>query len=112
LNQSKIFLTCDSIYKFPVLKYFEALSCGALLLAPGSTELEQLGFKDGETFVEVNETNFLQKATYYLSHDQERNRITENGLKFIQERHTTEVRAKQLITHIRRIIGLGEENET
>ncbi|WP_221563892.1 glycosyltransferase [Alkalihalobacillus sp. TS-13] len=107
LNRSRIFLTCDSIYKFPVLKYFEAAGCGSLLLASGSKELQDLGFIDGETFVEVNEHNFHQKVEYFLKNEHERRQITANAIKLIREKHTTEIRVKQLLAHIERIIKKG-----
>ncbi|MGP4082422.1 glycosyltransferase family protein [Pseudalkalibacillus sp. R45] len=107
LNRSKIFLTCDSIYKFPVLKYFEAAGCGSLLLASGSRELQDLGFIDGETYVEVNENNFHEKAMYYLHNDKERQRIAANGIKLVKQKHTTEIRAKQLLKQIERIVRKG-----
>lgn len=104
LNKSKLFFTCDSIYQFPVLKYYEALACRTLLLASGSKELEELGFKDGETFVKVNEHNFQEKAMYYLQNEQERARITTNGMRLVQQKHTTKIRAKELLSHIRQIL--------
>ncbi|WP_408010744.1 glycosyltransferase [Pseudalkalibacillus sp. A8] len=104
MNRSKIFLTCDSVYKYPLLKYFESLGCGTLLLAPGSKELQELGFVNGETFVEVNEKDFLEKVNFYLRNEDLRNQIITNGKKLIQQRHTTEIRARQLLRHIERII--------
>lgn len=105
LNQSKIFFTCDSIYQFPVLKYFEVLGCRTLLLASGSAELNDLGFIDGKTFVEVNEDDFYEKALYYLQNEEERERIASNGMNLVLERHTTEIRAKQLLDHIESILS-------
>ncbi|WP_261132632.1 glycosyltransferase [Bacillus sp. Marseille-Q3570] len=109
LNRSKLFLTCDSIYHFPVLKYFEALACGTLLLASGSKELEALGFIDGQTFIQVTEANFATKANYYLRNEQERSRIVSKGMELIHERHTTEIRAKQLLGRIRKILNDGRK---
>ncbi|WLD94948.1 glycosyltransferase [Alkalihalobacillus sp. AL-G] len=105
LNQSKVFLTCDSIYQFPLLKYFEAAACGTLLLAPGSEELRELGFIDGETFVDVNEKTFYDKALYFLQHAEERERIAKKAKQMIQQRHTTKIRAKQLLTYIEQIVS-------
>ncbi|MFC0189097.1 glycosyltransferase [Fictibacillus aquaticus] len=102
ISSAKIFLTCDSIHHFPVLKYFEVPACGTLLLASSSQELTDLGFVDGETFVAVNEANVKAKAEYYLQNEQERERIIQNGMRLIAERHTTAVRAKEMlhaITH-------------
>ncbi|MCF6409161.1 glycosyltransferase [Pseudalkalibacillus salsuginis] len=104
LNRAKIFLTCDSIYKYPVLKYFESLACGTLLLASGSKELQDLGFIDGETFIEINDHDVLEKVNVNLKNESRRNRIVSKGKRLIQQKHTTEVRAKELIGHIERLI--------
>jgi spore maturation protein CgeB len=82
------------------LKYFEIPACGTLLLAPGSQELTDLGFVDGVTFVTVNETNVKAKAEYYLQNDLERERIIQNGMHLIEQRHTTAVRAQEMLQAI------------
>ena len=101
INRAKMFLTCDSKYKFPLLKYFEVLACNTLLLATGSEELRELGFIDGETYVEVNEHNFKEKAYYYLKHADERITVSKNGFKMVQAKHSTEQRVQELLKHIK-----------
>lgn len=104
LNRSKIFFTCGSHLKYPVLKYFEAPGCKTLLLAEAIPDILELGFKDGVNFVACDQTNFYEKAMYYLENEKERMRITENGYKFIHANHTDEVRAKNFINEIRKLI--------
>ena len=104
ISRSKIFLTCDSILHFPLLKYFEVLACNTLLLAPISQELEDLGFVDGETFVAIDGSNFKEKVHYYLEHEQERRQIAKKGCKMISENHTTEIRVRELINHINKFV--------
>jgi len=77
INRSKIFLTCNLIYKYPIRKYYEVLASKTLLLAPQCVELIELGFIPGEHFIEINEDNFSQKAEYYLTHEKERMEIEE-----------------------------------
>lgn len=105
INRAKIFLTCDSVFNYPVMKYFEVLACNTLLLAPSSKELQDLGFVDGETFVAINKYNFHEKATYFLQNTEERIRIARNGYRMIQKNHSTQKRAGELIQHIERIIS-------
>lgn len=102
ISRAKIFLTCDSIHHFPLLKYFEALACGTLLAASGSKELSDLGFVDGKTFVAIDDTNFAEKVEYYLQNEELRNQIISNGLTLIQQRHTTEIRAVEMVNTIQR----------
>jgi hypothetical protein len=59
INRAKMFLTCDSIFHYPIIKYYEVLACKTLLLAPSSKELRDLGFIPGVNFVPVNRRNFF-----------------------------------------------------
>ena len=104
LNRTKIFFTCPSSYNYPVMKYYEALACKTLLLAPTFNELEDLGFIPGKHFIAIDESNFKERAAYYLVHDKERQRITEQGYEFIQEKHTVSVRANQLVEKMESIL--------
>lgn len=105
LNRSKIFFTSPSIYLYPVMKYFEALACKTLLLAPTFEELEALGFIPGTHFIPITDSDFKKKAAYYLEHDEERKKITEMGYQFVHQNHTLTVRAKQLVEEIEKIIA-------
>lgn len=100
LNRTKMFFTCGSKYHYPVLKYFEAPACRSLLLAKPVPDLLELGFIDGENFIACNESNFHEKAMYYLENEAERTRITDNGYQFIHTHHTNDVRAQQFVKHV------------
>ncbi|WP_416149890.1 glycosyltransferase [Salipaludibacillus sp. HK11] len=105
INKAKMFFTDDSIYKYPIAKYYEVAACNTLLLGSGSKELKDLGFIDGDTFVEINERNFYQKARFYLKHEKLRNKITEQGYNMVRNNHTTAIRVEQFVDCIRRFIG-------
>jgi hypothetical protein len=105
ISRAKMFLTCDSVYHYPLIKYYEVLACKTLLLAPYSKELRALGFIPGVNFVAVNRKNFLYKAKYYLKNEGERLRIAEAGYEMVRSKHTVEIRAAQLEGKIWRIIG-------
>ena len=105
LSRAKIFVTCDSVEKLPLMKYFECLACKTLLMGTGSEELKELGFIDGETFVEVNEHNVREKVTYYLGHEEERKQIIENGYKLVVERHSVEKRVQEFLCTVTGIIS-------
>lgn len=97
LARSKIFVTCDSKEKLPLMKYFEALACKTLLVATASSELEDLGFVDGETFVAADEQTIVDKVNHYLAHEKEREKIVEQGYQLILKRHTTVKRTERLM---------------
>lgn len=105
INRAKIFFTCPSIYSYPIMKYYEALACRSLLLAPTFKELEDIGFLPGVHFVDINESNFKEKATYYLNNEHERRKIMDEGYKFIHQNHTVQIRARQLVERIKQIIS-------
>lgn len=100
INKAKLFFTCCSTLKYPILKYYEVLACRTLLLADSCPELEELGFKPGEHFIKINKKNFHEKARYYLKNKKERNRIAKNGYRFVRNNHSTKIRAKQLVKYI------------
>lgn len=109
LNKAKLFLTCPSKYNYPVKKYYEALACRTLLMAPSFKELEDLGFIPGTHFVEVEEGNIAEAASYYLHHQAERELIAGDGYAFIHRNHSTAARSEQLINQIDRILNMKEK---
>ncbi len=111
INKAKMFFTDDSIYKFPVAKYFEVLACNTLLLAPGSRELNDLGFIDGYTFIEINLNNYYEKAIHYLKEEAERKAIALRGYQMVREKHSTEVRADQFICCLKKFLALKAVNK-
>ncbi|MBG9536981.1 hypothetical protein ABE42_41550 [Bacillus thuringiensis] len=94
INRAKIFFTCDSIYHYPLMKYYEVLASNTLLLAPDSKELQDLGFIPNVHFISINEDNFMELGERFLkSYETLGKRITENGYKMIHKYHTVEQRA-------------------
>lgn len=108
INRAKIFFTCDSVFNYPVSKYYQVLASNTLLLASESNELKDLGFVDGENFIAITEHNFVGKANYYLNNEPERLRIAKNGYEMVHQKHTTSMRAQQLVDHIKKIINQYE----
>lgn len=102
LNRSILFFTCPSKFNYPVIKYFEALACKTLLLAPTFKELEDIGFIPDVHFIAIDENNFAAKADYFLSHEAERKQIVEQGYQFVHQHHTVQHRAQQLVKIIER----------
>lgn len=105
LNRAKIFFTCDSVYQYPLPKFFEALACKSLLMAPGSKELLDLGYEPGINYIAIGEQDFEDKARYYLAHDEERQEIAERGYKMVHSRHSTAQRAAELLNIIQKILA-------
>jgi hypothetical protein len=104
INRAKIFITEDSIYHYPVKKYYEITACNTLLLAPTSKELEDLGFIPELNFVAINENNFLEKARYYLLHNKEREEIAYRGYEMVRSRHSAQRRAAEFSSILESIL--------
>lgn len=118
INRTKIFFTCTGKHRFPIMKFYEVPCCGTLLASDEPVDAEPLGFKSGENYVGLekawhpnvsepqypnvaSEWAFDQKEfgdllTYYLNSAEERERIARNGMELVRDRHTDEIRAKEL----------------
>jgi spore maturation protein CgeB len=100
INRAKIFFTCGTKFNYPVRKYFEVPACNTLLMAKGNKDLKELGFINGQNFVECTDDNFYDLAMYYLENDKERERIARNGYNLVHSRHTDRVRVKEFLDMI------------
>lgn len=101
INQSRIFATCSGIYKIPFMKYYEVIACRSMLVSDSPCGADELGFRDGETFVRVGGNNFMRKVRSYLAEPTEIDRISRNGMNLFLRRHTVELRAIEF----REIVG-------
>ena len=66
LENSKIAITCSTIYKIPIPKIWEMMSTGAMLMVDKMDKIKNSGLKKNFNYVEVNEQNLLNKIHYYL----------------------------------------------
>lgn len=104
INQAKLFFACGSVREVVTFKYFEVPACHTLLMAPALPELAEIGLIPGKHFVDIDEENFAEKAEYYLTNEEERERITKEGYHFIHNHHSTAHRAKQLVEQIKGVL--------
>lgn len=100
LNRAKIFFTCGSALRYPLLKFYEAPACRTLLLAEPNQDIFDLGFKDGTHFIACEVEDFYDKAKYYLQNKKERQRITDNGYRLVHSQHTYHARAQEIVDTI------------
>jgi len=105
LSSSKICTTTGSKLHYPVLKYFEIPACNTLLIGDWFPELRILGFDPQENMVCLDVRNIAEQVEWWLAHDKERERIVLNGMEFIHKYHSMEVRAKQFLNEICKVIG-------
>jgi spore maturation protein CgeB len=78
------------------MRYTEVLACGGFLLADKPEDLEKLGYVDGKHLVIYKDLKDLEnKIYYYLKHEKEREKIAKEGMKFVLQNHTTDIRVKE-----------------
>jgi len=108
INRSKLCITSNNKFRSLSIKYYEIMACGSLLLADEPEDLNTLGFVNGEHLILYtnNLKDLKNKIKYCLSHDKEREEIANNGMKFIREKHSNEIRVKQMTEIIREELGI------
>ena len=86
-NQSKIVFNVSSRKELN-MRHFEALGTGSFLLTD-NIPVEENVFKEGEHFIGYdNMDDMIDKAKYYLAHDEERERIATQGYVEAVMNHT------------------------
>ena len=98
INRCKMFVTTAGDIGHCNPKYYEIAGSGSLLICTQARYMEDCGFIDGETCVVVNEDNIIQRVNYYAKHETEANEIIARAQAMIDERHTGEIRAKELVS--------------
>jgi len=100
LRSTKVSIFGTSIFKHPIKRLFFGLGSGTCVLMNTPNCADRLGLKDGENYVAIDEHNWAEKLKWILDHEDERQRIAQNGLRLVQERHTHQVRAKELLNFL------------
>lgn len=96
INKSKIIITSNNLWNSLSMRYTEVLACGGFLLADKPEDFEKLGYVNGKHLVIYSGFDDLKnKILYYLKHDKEREEIAKEGMMFVLNNHTTDIRIKQ-----------------
>lgn len=79
------------------MRCFEAMGTGSFLLTNRIPHIEEL-FKDGKHLVLYdNLDDMVEKAKYYLSHDEEREKIAQAGYEEVMSKHTIQHRVLKML---------------
>lgn len=101
INQSKICINSNFKFKFLNSRFSEVMSCGTLLLTDKPRDGDLFGFKDGENLVYFKDMYDLRdKIKYFLKHDEEREEIAQNGMKFARANLSHERQIRDNFTKI------------
>jgi len=94
-----------SIYGYTVAKYFEIPACGTTLLCRPSPDMEALGFCSGTHYLELDLNDIPGRVEWALEHPEMLGAIAAAGRHLIGNRHTTTIRARELVDHFADIAG-------
>lgn len=100
LSKINLNMTAKSIKTALPLRIWDILACGGFLLTNFQSEIPEF-FEIGtdlETY--SSEEELLEKCEYYLTHDEERRQIAENGFEKVQKLHRLEQRLEELLENI------------
>ena len=83
------------------MRVFEALGCGSLLVTNRIGPGQDLLFRTREHLVEYQtEKELVDAVRYYLSHDEERERIAEKGRALALKKHTYALRMDYMLSFL------------
>lgn len=106
-NQSKINLnfTIPNIKSGIPLRVWDVMGSGGFLLTNRQTEMK-LFFEEGKNIVTFGSyKEMMDKASYYLNHESEREEIAKNSLELIKKFHTYEIRMNDMMKTVREFIS-------
>lgn len=105
INKSRLVITDSSIYKYPVLKYFEIPACQSVLCADYLPELRDLGFIHNENMIALKKNMNIRKTILNLLKDKEKlDSIAQKANELVHTKHTLKIRAQEFVKNIKRIL--------
>lgn len=104
INRSLISFACNSSLGYPIMKIFEIPACRTVLCCDYTKELGDLGFVPNVNMIPIAMgTDIKTHATGWISSGRQLTDMMDAGYDLIQERHTVQIRAKELYDFIRKI---------
>lgn len=110
LSRAKVCPTGPPIqinYAAPVARYIENAACGVVALTSDFDEKHDLGFEHGKNVWITTAERFFPDLEYLLTNHDHWLEISQNARALVQERHTVDVRAKQLYEVLKDRTGIA-----
>lgn len=101
LNKAWLSVCCGAEVQYPIMKHFEIPASKSVLYGDYFPELGDLGFEPNKNMIIVDKKNIKDQVTQLLNDKDRLNRIAQEGYNLIQNRHTNDIRAKEMVTYIR-----------
>ena len=101
-------INCGSVFNIETAKMYEIMACGSVLLTNESDKdgLKDLFYKDSYCTYKEDYSDLLDKVKRIIRNKNYRKYITTRAIKCISERHTHEIRVKQLLKIIKENYGI------
>ena len=94
INASSMLASCGGKYHLAFNKIFEAMACNTVYVGEKPHGEKELYMVDGENYIAVTSSDFIEKIKYYSEKPEELSRIAKNGMDMCLEHHTIDARAK------------------
>lgn len=80
------------------MRFFEAMSCGAMLMTRRDNTGQEKLFQEGQHYEAFGTTQELfEKVEYYLNHEDERAAIALRGCEIVQQKHRMDLRTQTIV---------------
>jgi len=93
LGRSKIMIAGSSVYKYPLLRYFEGMACKTCVVGDGSPMFIKCDVWNIVDFWHTSQRDWVQDVKMLLKDDKFREFLIENAYKNILKNHTAKARA-------------------
>lgn len=105
LNKAWLSLCCGATVEYPVMKFFEIPASCSVLYTDYFPELGELGFIPNVNMIQINKNDIRGQVKSLLADREHALReISQSGYLLIQDRHTNEIRAKELDNELKRYL--------
>ena len=102
INRSRIFVNSNNRCGASNQKFTEVLACGTCFLSEVPVDSGIYGFIPGYHYAVFDGVQDMKKKILYLlGHPNVREEIAVNGMKFVRENHSNDVRVKEFTDVIR-----------
>lgn len=97
LGSTRIFIFDCSIYRYPILKFFEGAASGCLVMSDAPSMGERLGFIHRLTYSEIDDVIWEEGLKFYLEYPKEARKIANSGMNMTRKCHSHDVRSAQFL---------------
>jgi hypothetical protein len=95
LNSYSCCVTCSSIFKYAVAKYFEIPASGSLLIADETTDSKRAGLIPNKHYISITTENAVETIKHCVNNIDQYAHIRKEGMEFVRANHSINNRIEQ-----------------